>query len=62
MTEGKEANSSSAEDVESLGETTDVFNMVVVFLFLYLDISLNFISLHVCVCMCICVLPILLYA
>uniref|UniRef100_A0A671DXE3 X-linked retinitis pigmentosa GTPase regulator n=1 Tax=Rhinolophus ferrumequinum TaxID=59479 RepID=A0A671DXE3_RHIFE len=27
MTEGKEANSSSAEDVESLGETTDVFNM-----------------------------------
>lgn len=34
ITKGKETDSFSAEDSESLGETTDVLNMVMVFLFM----------------------------
>lgn len=62
MSEGKEADSSSTVDSESLGETTDVLNMVMVFLFMYLDINLIFGSLCIFVCLCIRILPILLYA
>lgn len=34
MTEEKETDNFSAEDSESLGKTTDVLNMVMVFLFI----------------------------
>lgn len=37
MTTEKETDISSATDSESLGETTDVLNMVIVFLFIYID-------------------------
>lgn len=37
MAKGKETDNSSAADSESLGETTDVLNMVMVFLFIYID-------------------------
>lgn len=37
MAKGKEADSSSAGDSESLGETTDVLNMVLVCLFIDID-------------------------
>lgn len=40
MIRGKDTDNSSSTDTESLGETTDVLNMVIVFLFMYLDISL----------------------
>lgn len=47
MTKVKDIDSSSV-DSKSLGETTDVLNMVMVFLFMYLDISLNFCSSGIC--------------
>lgn len=59
MTKVKDIDSSSV-DSKSLGETTDVLNMVMAFLFMYLDISLNFLRyLYLCMyflyCSVICI-------
>lgn len=52
MTKAKDTDSSSSADSKSLGETTDVLNMVMVFLFMYLAISLNFSSSSICMYVC----------